>query len=221
MLRLLASSAAVALLSTAAIAADIPAYEPPPMAAAATSAYNWTGFYIGALGGYAFDGENDWDGSAVTNDLNGWLAGGTVGANWQMNSVVFGVEGDIAWADIDGSDPCPNPAFTCATDFDWIASARGRVGLAWDRFMIFGTGGAAFAEIEVSATPLAGGGSSDETYVGWTAGGGIEAGLWQNLSAKGEYAYYDLGEENAVFTGVPLTFNPTLHTVKFGLNWRF
>jgi len=221
MLRFLSSAAAIALISTAAVAADLPMPSEPIPEAVVTSTYNWTGFYIGGHGGFAFEGENDWDGVAINNDLEGWFAGGTVGANWQMNWLVLGVEADGGWSEIDGSDPCPNPAFTCSTDVDWLGTARGRVGLAWDRFLVYGTGGAAFAGILVEANPQAGGGSSDETYFGWTAGGGVEIGLWNNFSVKGEYAFYDLGDESATFSGVPLTFNPEFQAVKFGINYRF
>ena len=221
MLRFLAPIATFALLSTVAAAADLPLPDEPIPEAIAAPAYNWTGFYIGAHGGYAFDGSNEWDGVAVDNDLEGFFAGGTIGANWQMNWLVLGVEADGGWAGIDGSDPCPNPAFTCSTDVDWLATARGRVGLAWDRWLVFGTGGAAFGGVLVEANPQAGGGSSDETYIGWTAGGGVELGLTNNVSVKGEYAFYDLGDEDAVFAGTPLTFNPEFHSVKFGINYRF
>lgn len=221
MSRLYASIAAIALLSSAAYAADLPLPDVPITEPAPIAGYNWTGFYIGAHGGFAFDGENDWDGTAVNNELDGFFAGGTVGANWQINSIVLGVEGDGSWSDIDGSDPCPNPAFTCSTDIDWIASARGRLGFALDRFLVFGTGGAAFGGIDVEANPQAGGGNSDEVYVGWTAGGGVELGLWNNFSVKGEYAFYDFGDESATFSGVPLSFNPEIHTAKFGINYRF
>jgi outer membrane immunogenic protein len=222
MVRLLSSAAAIAFLAGAAMAADLPIPAEPIPAAPILAAYNWSGFYVGANGGFAFDGENDWEGVAVTNDLEGWFAGGTVGFNWQANPwLVFGVEGDWDWADINGSDPCPNPAFTCSTDVEWLATARGRVGIAWDRFMVYGTGGGAFAGVLVEANPQIGGGSSDETYFGWTAGGGVEIGLWNSVSVKGEYAFVDLGDEDAVFAGVPLTFNPEFQAVKFGVNYRF
>jgi len=220
-LRLIASAAAIELLSTTAFAADLPLPTEPIPAAVVAPAYSWTGFYIGAHGGFAFDGSNEWEGSPVENDIDGFFAGGTVGANWQRNWFVLGVEADGGWSGIDGSDPCPNPAFTCSTEVGWLATARGRVGLAWDRFLVYGTGGAAFAGVDVEAKPQLGGGSSNETYFGWTAGGGVEVGLWKNFSVKGEYAFYDLGEEDAVFTGVPLTFDPDFQSVKFGVNYRF
>ena len=228
MSRFLFSTAGVALLSSAALAADIPVYEPPVEVAPVMATYDWTGFYVGAMGGYAFDGESEFDfttaGTASTTEVDGWFAGGTVGVNWQWNWLVLGVEGDIAWSDIDGSDPCPNPAFQCTVDVDWLGTARGRIGLAWDRLLFFGTGGAAFAGVEADTPPFNPAGELDETYFGWTAGGGVEIGFWQNWSVKGEYAYYDLGEESAA-AGI---LNPTVtevdldfHAVKFGINYRF
>jgi outer membrane immunogenic protein len=229
MFRRLTSVAAFALVSTVGFAADLPLPdEPIPAAAPLAATYNWTGFYIGAMGGFAFDGESDWDfnafGTSSTTDLDGWFAGGTVGAQWQMNWLVLGVEGDASWADISGADPCPNAAFSCEVDIDWLASARGRVGVAWDRFLIFGTGGAAFAGVEADSPPFTPGVTFDETYFGWTAGGGVEIGIWQNLSVKGEYAFYDLGDETApagVLDVGTVDVDNQFHAAKFGLNWRF
>jgi outer membrane immunogenic protein len=230
MTRLLISAAALALTAATALAADIPLIEPvvAPELAPVPVGYDWTGLYLGGFGGYAFDGEADFDfdlfDTSSTTDLEGFFGGGTLGANWQWNWLVLGVEGDIGWSDIDGSDPCPNLAFDCEVDIEWLASARGRVGLAWNNFLLFGTGGAAFAGVEADTPPFTPGDDFDETYFGWTAGGGVEIGVWQNWSIKGEYAYYDLGDETS--EAGELDFGETdleidLHTVKFGVNYRF
>src|SRR6185436_21153455 len=101
MLRLLAAPAVAALFTTGAMAADLPLPQ-EPIPAAVPALYNWTGFYVGAQGGFAFEGENVWSPAPVTNDLEGFFAGGTVGANWQMNWFVVGAEADGGWAGIDG-----------------------------------------------------------------------------------------------------------------------
>ena len=94
--------------SAAALAADIPARmpvkAPPPVVVAV---YNWTGLYIGIQGGYAWgDTEHEQSGiPASTGDfrIKGGLVGGTVGYNYQVNSIVFGIEADYSWSGIKGN----------------------------------------------------------------------------------------------------------------------
>ena len=108
-----ASVAALALLTTSfsAQAADIPrpVYKGPRSVVAY---YNWTGFYIGANGGYGW-GSSDWKAPVVSVKPKGWLAGGTIGYNYQMGSFVWGLEGDFDWADVADSTACG--AFVCET----------------------------------------------------------------------------------------------------------
>ena len=88
--------AALALLATTtySAAADMAAAPVPyTRAAAVAPAYNWTGFYIGAMGG------GGWSRTAGA-DFNGAFAGGTIGANWQMSNFVLGIEGEGAWSNI-------------------------------------------------------------------------------------------------------------------------
>ncbi len=61
--------------------------------------FTWTGPYVGISGGYGW-------GDTRRFDVDGALLGVTAGYNWQMNQVVFGVEGDISWSDISGSGAC-------------------------------------------------------------------------------------------------------------------
>src|SRR5687767_9938260 len=103
MYRFLTSTAAVALWSSAALAADIPVYEPPVDVPEAVVIYDWTGFYIGVQGGWKF-GEDDYEvtGADTSFDVDGPMLGGHLGANWQTGFWVFGIEGDGEWADVDG-----------------------------------------------------------------------------------------------------------------------
>ena len=148
MLRLLASASAVALLSTAAYSADFPLPEEPIPEAVVVPAYDWSGIYLGLQGGWKF-GEDDYEvtGADTSFDVDGPMIGGHVGGNMQMGNFVFGVEGDGEWADVDGTFTAGN-GDEVSTSIDWQASLRGRVGLAWDRLLIYGTGGAAFAGTE-------------------------------------------------------------------------
>ena len=136
MSRLLISTAALALLSGAAFAADLPVYEAPPAMVSPTPiAYNWSGFYIGAHGGYGF-------GSGAFDD--GAVIGGQIGVNWQWNSFVLGAEGDGSWVDFGGTDA--------------LGSVRLRGGFAIDRFLVYGTGGAGFQDFEDVGWVAGGGG---------------------------------------------------------------
>ena len=105
-------------------------------------AYNWSGFYVGINGGYGW-GKSDISApiSSGSYNMSGGLAGGTLGYNWQMGQAVIGLEGDIDWTHLHGNGPCAGT--TCETRNDWLSTARGRIGYAFDRFMPFVSGGAA------------------------------------------------------------------------------
>ena len=214
-------TATLALLATsfAAEAADMPVkgyYKAPR---SVVSYYNWTGFYAGINGGYSW-GNADWDLPAISMKPKGWMAGGTVGYNHQMGAWVFGIEGDFDWADVSGSAACG--AFSCQTKETWFATARGRVGYAFDRWLPYFTGGAAFARVKASSTnPLLTGAS--DTMTGWTVGAGVEYAFLGNWTAKVEYLYADLGKFdcNTGCGGVPDNVSFTQNIVRAGLNYKF
>jgi outer membrane immunogenic protein len=122
--------------------------------------YNWTGFYVGLNGGGGF-GHSNWDAFATGFDTTGGLVGGTVGYNYQMGQVVFGLEGDGDWSNLRGSGLCAGPS--CETRNNWLATARGRLGYSFGRVMPYVTGGGAFGDIKSS---LAGFGSQTTTRAG-------------------------------------------------------
>ena len=128
--------------------------------------YNWTGFYIGINGGGGF-GRSQWDSTGSFN-TSGGLVGGTVGYNYQFGQGVVGLEGDIDWANINGTTNTSAP-LGCKTSDHWLSTVRGRLGYAADRFMPFVTGGAAFGDIRASTPGFAG---ASTTNAGWTVGGG-------------------------------------------------
>ncbi len=134
---------------------------------------------------------------------------------------MFGVEGDIDWADINGSTTNACPA-GCKTSDTWLSTVRGRLGYAAGRFMPFVTGGAAFGDIQAS-TPGFPQGSADRT--GWTVGGGLEAALAGHWTAKVEYLYVDLGSFNcglncgAGLTTDNVSFQANL--LRAGVNYKF
>lgn len=216
--------AALALLagSLSAQAADIPrpVYKGPIRPVIAY--YNWTGFYIGLNGGYGW-GTSNWSGvPTATNKPAGYLVGGTLGYNYQVGSIVWGVEGDFDWADVNKSVACA-PGINCGTKNSWLATFRGRIGYAFDRWLPYFTGGGAYgnvkATVDVPAFGLTGSSSSDQ--FGWTFGGGLEYAFLGNWSAKIEYLYVDLGSFN---TGpAPFVNNVSLkeNIVRGGINYKF
>jgi outer membrane immunogenic protein len=232
--------AAIALSAVPAFAADLPAPPPPPQAPAAyvpvaAPIYNWGGIYFGINGGYGF-GQSAWSptgGVGTGNfDVNGGLVGGTLGFNFQTGPWVFGVEGDIDWSDIQGSTTNTTVCgFTCTfqTQNDWLGTVRGRVGYAFDRVLVYATGGGAYGDIKANLSSVAGGFaiSTTSTEFGWTAGGGVEFAITQNFTAKVEYLFVDLSNGSLSCTvatcgatlAIPVSFDASL--VRAGLNYKF
>ncbi len=152
---------AIVILSVAAVGSALAADLPPAPAARAPAAYiptpvpvyNWSGIYFGVNGGYGF-GKSDWSNPAVGADtgnfnVNGGLFGGTLGANWQSDAFVLGLEGDFDATWIKGSDSACAPV-SCTTHNDWLSTIRGRVGDAADRVLFYATAGGAFGDIRAN-----------------------------------------------------------------------
>jgi outer membrane immunogenic protein len=218
---LLLGVAAILLGSTSAFAADMPARvpvakAPPPVA---VQLFDWSGFYWGALAGYGWGESSHSEALGGANgsfDANGFLLGGTVGFNWQAGAAVFGLEGDLAWSNIDGNGG--SAAGTISTSLNWLGTGRARAGYAVDNYLFYVTGGAAWGDIDASVAGVAGG---SDTRLGWTAGGGVETKLTQNWSAKLEYLYVDLGDKNLYTATGPVNVSYNSHIVRLGLNYKF
>ena len=222
-----AGLAAVAAMAAPSLAADIPrpAYKAPVYVA---PAFSWSGFYIGATAGYGW-GHSDWNNTPMGNvslGTKGALVGGTVGYNLQTGNFVFGVEGDISASWMNGASQggsagtvCIGPN-SCETANSWLATGRGRIGWAWDRFMPYITGGASGGNIK--ATPNVGSGV-DKTKLGWVVGAGLEWAFTGNWSTKLEYLYTDLGNVTceASACGVETTVSLKTNIVRAGVNYRF
>ena len=153
-------------------------------------------------------------------DLSGGLIGGTVGYNWQFGPAVVGVEGDVDWSGIKGTTTvlCPGG---CETRNKWLATVRGRVGFAFDRFLPYFTGGLALGDINANLPLLPGGSISN---AGWTVGAGLEVAVVSNVSLKAEYLYVDLGNFNCglncgLLPGSNVSF--TTNVFRGGANLRF
>jgi outer membrane immunogenic protein len=221
MKRVVCGFVALAAMTTIAAAADLARRGPyyPAPAPAYAPVYNWTGFYIGVNGGGGF-GSSTWDSTGRRN-VSGGLVGGTVGYNYQFGQVVAGIEGDVDWSGINGTttNACP---LGCKTSNTWLATVRGRLGYAADRFMPYITGGGAFGNIQASTPGLA---QTSSDNAGWTLGAGLEAVLVPNWTAKVEYLYVDLGNFNCGLNcGAGLvTDNVSFHAnlLRAGVNYKF
>jgi outer membrane immunogenic protein len=148
------------------------------------------------------------------------------GWNWQSGALVFGIEADVNLANIDGTFTFLNgDEFT--TDVQATGNLRARIGFAMDRALIYATGSLAIADVELGTLFLAGPTREEDnkTYFGYTVGGGLEYAFTDALSARVEYRYTDLGEENFDWATAFPTFNGdydiTFHTVQAGLSWHY
>jgi outer membrane immunogenic protein len=240
---LLAAAGLGAALAQSASAADLspPIYKdlplPPP-------AFSWTGFYVGLNGGGGW-GQTSHTASfgpvgtlPLTTgyfDADGGLAGGTLGYNYQMGHWVLGAETDLDWSDIKATQSTSVALggavgqFSLSSELMWLDTTRVRLGWAYDRVLFYGTAGAAVGGLQTNANASASllgagragvfGTSGDtQTRFGWTAGAGIEYAFLNNLSAKVEYLYVDLGSQNQLLVDT-VKFNTNM--VRAGLNLRF
>ena len=220
MKRLLLAGVALSV-ATAASAADMqarPYTKAPP--AVVSPAYNWSGFYIGAMGGFGW-GSGD-------NEGTGGFGGGTIGYNWQFpgSQFVFGVEVDAAGASIKDSftEDQGGILVTQESKINSFGSVTGRAGFAMDAALIYAKGGYAWAnhKATISAPALGITSSDSQTHTGYTIGGGLEYLFTPSWSAKAEYMYTSLGGETYNLLGAPLnSSNLDFHTIKVGVNYHF
>lgn len=210
----------MATMATPSLAADLPApsYKAPIYS---VPLYNWTGFYLGINGGYAW-GSAQWTGGAgnFESSPKGWMAGGTIGYNLQTGTWVWGLEADLDYLDLNGTTDsafCPS----CSFKSTWLATGRGRLGYSFDRFLPYLTGGVAYGNMKVS-TPI---GDESKTKAGWTVGAGLEYALAGNWTTKVEYLYVDLGSMTCGMAScggaTDATIDVTANIVRAGLNYRF
>lgn len=203
---MLASASAV---SEAADAPRGPAYRPPPPP---IPYFSWTGFYAGAHIGV---GWSDGDGSG---NSSGFIGGGQVGFNYQINQWVVGVEADIAGTTIGDSVSVGIPGAGVVTgsgSLDWVSTLAPRLGYAFDRWLVYGKFGGAWAHgsgsVAINGVQVF---SVDQTVSGWVLGVGTEYALQGNWTAKIEYNMMDFGSDG------PFS-DSKFHVFKAGLNYRF
>lgn len=209
----------------------------------AQQVYDWSGFYAGVHGGYA------WGKASVTDDINdgvppgpfdykpnGIFGGGTAGVNVQLGHFVIGAEGDLGYMNLTGAGivPSSNPIYhqDITLDGGLYGLAAGRVGFAWGRTMLYGKGGRAFYEGEAEQVTTKPGfaPTGTGTFSGWAYGGGIEHMLGDNWSLKVEYLHFAFDREQGSQTSI--TDDPIGHvynnwtdlnadSVKAGISYKF
>jgi outer membrane immunogenic protein len=213
-------------------AADLPPARMPPAVAPiayAPPVYNWTGFYIGGNigGGFADSRWSDpFGGPHNTFNDSGFIGGGQVGYNAQFNWLVLGVEGDFDWTNLKGSGT-DSIGDSINTKTEWTSTATGRIGAAFDRLLVYGKGGVAFAQDRSTLNDVFGGSAStSQTRTGWTAGAGLEYALDRNWSAKVEYDYLGFGSQTLnlgtpALAGYATNASLNVQEVKAGINYHF
>lgn len=235
-----------------------------PGNAYAMAGYNWTGFYLGLNAGYGWSRQTAQNGElfsgapfpitagfpdTFSGTASGFIGGGQIGYNHQINRIVLGLEANLDYSGIKGGPtfsgvlnlggpPVPvNTTVDLQQKLHWLATFRGRLGYTpYDALLVYATGGLAAGKIENPMLILfnsIGGtttftGSASTTRTGWTIGGGAEYGIGRNWTAKAEYLYVDLGRTSVTGTSVPpqptqttADFKNHYHIVRFGVNYLF
>lgn len=216
----------VGLLATTGYAssADL---SPAPVPAVAPAVYNWNGLYLGLNAGSGFGTDTTTASgggvsAAASANVPGFIGGAQLGVNYQTGMVVWGFE-----ADFDASTQNQSLAsgvLAGTSQMPWFGTLRGRLGVAFDRLLVYGTAGGAAGELRSSFTVPTGSASTTVTYGTWTAGAGLEYAITDNLSARVEYLYLDTGNVNTGSIGPPttaITSRMQDNLVRVGLNYRF
>jgi outer membrane immunogenic protein len=231
-----ASAAPLSSAATSAMVAKAPIASAPDRRPLAP--FNWTGVYVGAHSGYAL---GKWRAPGVTSDFppthfDGWFGGAQVGANYQLpNNWLVGAVADLSQADInlsqeriDGVD---------LNHIEQLGTFRGRVGYAFDRTLLYATGGLALGRMNiidrefgpdaVAVNPHGLQASDTHTLLGYGVGGGVETALLDNFTFNIEYLWLDLTPQTFLFTFPPPKSSGAGavgwqgQVLKFGVNYLF
>jgi outer membrane immunogenic protein len=238
--------------------ASSPVYTP-------ASALNWSGFYGGLNAGWGVEHDGGksfcFTPAGVLNGVgcieNNVPGGGAIheapilgvqfGYNSQVDWLVFGVESDLQFSDVNGAVYASGPfavtgggisanGFSADEKHSWFGTIRGRIGITWERALLYATGGLAFGHVTADTYLILPAGTSIPasgafTKIGWVGGGGIEYAFTDAWSVKLESLWYSLGEVSINGTLVPLGSGPAFSGGKnfdtmaaifrAGVNYRF
>lgn len=193
------------------------------------SVHDWSGVYAGALLGYGWAANQtsmvyESGGGPASSpwfdyDGDGFTGGAIAGANWQTGAWVYGLEGDISAANVEGqtsftqiSGSGDEAAFAIGsltpmnftTELQWYGTLRGRVGYSFDRMLLYGTAGLAVGGVKSTFFDTVADSGDTTTQVGYAVGAGAEAALNNDWSLRLEYLYIDLGDDRHEVTVSPL-----------------
>jgi len=210
---------------------------PVKAAPPAVAIFTWTGCYVGVHGGGAWANKRWYSGNGFEfidreHDIDGFLVGGQVGCQVQYNQWVIGVEGQAAWADLDGSVTVGTgtAAVTYGTEADIVGSFAFRTGWAFNRTLLYYKTGVGFIhERHFIAGPTGIVTQQTDQFIrlGLMAGAGIEHAFGNNWSAKVEYNYTRFGIRTEAICFVAVVqcednrFRQHMHLVKVGINYRW
>jgi outer membrane immunogenic protein len=223
-----------------------PVYTPPPPPVV----YNWTGFYFGGNVGYGWATSSGTstinvpagfgvvvgvNATATTSgNTNGAIAGGQVGYNYQIGALVLGAEADMQWSGQSTTQTAScgvGCTLTGTSGIDWFATVRARIGGAFDRLLIYGTGGLAIIDATDKLSASGFGAtinlvSLSDTAIGFTAGAGLEYAITNNILAKAEFLYMQADASasgNIGLIGGTASEKATVKDsiVRLGLNYKF
>ena len=245
MIRKLALSTVFAAIASTSFAADLPGRAPAAAPFVSVPAFTWAGFYAGMdlgygwsqnrttdVNGYALPVGNTWNGRN-----NGIVGNLHAGYNWQFNNIVVGAELSSGYLGLRGAKRSIQPGSpggdtASSVSGGWLGAATLRAGFAFNPFLIYVKGGAAYfsgtrsvadtCNILPCGPALASG--SNGGKAGWTLGAGAEYAINQKWSVRAEYNYFDFGKEGFRFVNLP-AFNWSsrlkTQTVTLGLNYKF
>jgi outer membrane immunogenic protein len=254
MIKTLCGAIFLTAISTSAFSADLTgSYSEPDNNL--SDRFNWTGFYVGGNAGYgtadisiadayvldepsAQDYADGFNGNA---DTKGGVFGAQVGYNHQFsNDVVLGGEVDLMWSGVTGSYTgyeTGSGDYVADVDIDvqWMTTARMRLGYAFDRFMVYGTGGVAVigAKAHLHRNDRQESANAHQTHVGWVAGVGAEYAIADNWTLRAEYLHLDAPDKTYRFEGIISELSSSdqqvieaqgggkIDYVRVGLNYRF
>ena len=202
------------------------AYKAPVLTAAPAKFRQWDSVYVGANGGWGASAA----GHAIANfpaddrfnkfNQSGALLGITLGLNRQISQMVYGVETDWGWANINGTgsgDAFSGCQAGCYTNVSSLGTLRGRVGYAWGTYMPYLTGGIAWGRIKSGQPGI----DSSTWEPGFTVGGGVEALFAPNWSLKTEYLWVRLNDSGYTATAPVMVVQRDINVLRMGVNYHF
>ncbi len=219
-------------LSTLGVAADLPDTKGAPDSAPPPPVFSWEGGYVGAQVGYGWGSAHPSDTTALfslpSGSTAGILGGGHIGYNFQVGQIVYGFEGDVNGSSqrdsaFDGVDYPTGVTYNIHKNFD--VSIRARLGYAFDRTLIYVTGGGAYGDFHTSYSNGVGSFDSfDHGRYGWTGGAGVEYAVTNNWLVRAEYRYTDYGYlvDSPVSTGFDsISRHERDNRVQVGFSYKF